>query len=239
MLNERAVAALDMTPEEIVGRQIFLGDEEDPTPITVSGVVADFNFESLYRPIAPQAFINNRGGFYQIVRMAGGNRAENVAAYKQLFNEHFPNDMFDPHYIKEELDAGYSGVKKTEHIIVLFTLLAIFMACMGVFALTAFLVEQRTKEIGIRRVLGSSVGGILGLFAKTYLKLLGIALLIAIPAGIFVCNNYLSTFAYHITPSWWMFAAAAGITLVLVLIAVVAPTFKAANADPVKNLQYE
>ncbi len=147
--------------------------------------------------------------------------------------------MFEAHYIKEELERSYGGVKKTESIIVLFTLLAIFMACMGVFALTAFLVEQRTKEIGIRRVLGSSVGGVLGLFARTYLKLLGIALLIAIPAGIFVCNNYLSTFAYHVKLSWWMFAAAAGITLGLVLIAVIAPTFKAANADPVRNLQYE
>jgi putative ABC transport system permease protein len=240
MLNERAVAALDMTPEEIVGQHIYLGNRESPTPVIVCGVVKDFNFESLYHPIAPCAFINAPGGrWYQIVRMAGGNRAENVDAYREVFERMFPNDMFDPHYIDDELELNYSGVRQTERIIIMFTMLAIVMACMGVFALTVFLVEQRTKEIGIRRALGATTGGILLLFSQTYMRLLAIALVIAIPVGMLVCNNYLQEFAFRIGLSWWMFAIAVGITLLLVLIAVIVPTFKAANTNPVKNLRYE
>jgi ABC-type antimicrobial peptide transport system permease subunit len=236
MLNRRAVAALDLTPEEAVGQIVHMENQ----PVLVGGVVEDFNFENLYTPIAPHAFINMPGGrYYQLIRITEGDLEEKSAAYKQIFDETYPNDLYDLASLSEIMGRSYDGERRTQQLLIPFTILAIFMACMGVFALTAFLVEQRTKEIGIRRVLGSSVGGILGLFAKTYLKLLGIALLIAIPAGVFVCNNYLSTFAYHIGLSWWMFAAAAGITLLLVLIAVIAPTFKAANADPVKNLQYE
>jgi ABC-type lipoprotein release transport system permease subunit len=235
MLNRRATAALDLMPDEAVGQTVYMGN----APVRIGGVVEDFNFESLYLPVAPHAFINRPVGLMQLIRIADGNLERNTAELEKIFLEAYPDDYFELLSISEIMGRSYDGERRTQWLLIPFTILAIFMACMGVFALTAFLVEQRTKEIGIRRVLGSSVGGILGLFAKTYLKLLGIALLIAIPAGVFVCNNYLTTFAYHIGLSWWMFAAAAGITLLLVLIAVIAPTFKAANADPVKNLQYE
>lgn len=240
VLNRKATTVLEMTPEEAVGQLIYVGDNGHRQAVTVSGVVEDFNFQSLYHPVVPQAIINLPGGrWYQIVSMADNNRVGNVAAYKQVFENLFPNDMFDPHYIKDEIDDDYKDEQRTERLLVLFTLLAIFMACMGVFALTAYLVEQRTREIGIRRVLGSSRGGVLALFARTYLRLLAIAVLIAVPAAILVCNNYLSNFAFHVSLSWWMLAAAAGITLLLVIAAVVAPTFRAANADPAKNLRYE
>ena len=240
VLNRTAVAYLESTPDEIVGTRIHVEGFGNPLPVIVTGVVEDFNFESLNRPIVPAAFLNAEyRRFYLVMRVSDPYNADNIAAYKEIFERHFPADVFDVTYIRQVIERNYGGIKKTESLLLLFTLLAILMACMGVFALTTYLVEQRTKEIGVRRVLGSTASQILGLFARTYLRLLAIALVIAIPVSILVSNNYLNTFAFHIKFSWWMIAAATGITLVLVLISVIVPAIKAANANPVKNLQIE
>jgi putative ABC transport system permease protein len=118
-------------------------------------------------------------------------------------------------------------------------MLAIFVACMGVFGLTAFMAEQRTKEIGIRKVLGASVWNIVSLFTNNYVKLLLISLVIAIPAAWWVGNQYLQDFAYRVSISWWIFAVAGIITIVLTLLTVAGMAIKAAMKNPVEAIKAE
>jgi putative ABC transport system permease protein len=137
------------------------------------------------------------------------------------------------------MKRAYRETQTTGNIAFSFSLLAILIACMGVFGLTAYMAEQRTKEIGIRKVMGASVGNIVSLFTVNYIKLLLISFVIAIPVAWWVGDRYLQNFAYRISLSWWMFAAAALITVALTLLTVSFQAIKAATANPVKALKTE
>jgi len=159
--------------------------------------------------------------------------------YEKLFRSHYPNDMFDVHFPELRMQNAYQETQTTSQISLVFSILAILIACMGVFGLTAFMAEQRTKETGIRKVMGARVIDIVRLFTNNYVKLLLISLVIAIPIAWWVGDRYLQNFAYRISLSWWMFAAAALITIVLTLLTVSAIAIKAAIANPVMSLQTE
>jgi len=147
--------------------------------------------------------------------------------------------MFDVHYPNVEMKRAYNDALTTGQISLSFSILAILIACMGVFGLTAFMAEQRIKEIGIRKVMGAGVVDIVSLFTGNYVKLLLISLVIGIPVAWWVGNRYLQDFAYRISLSWWMFAAAALITIALTLLTVSVIAIKAAMANPVKSLKTE
>ena len=239
VLNRKAVEYLGETPESIIGKRISTGFRER---VHVCGVVENFHFESLYRPISEYGIHNggfNRGRFYLMARISSHDISGQLETYQKLFNEYYPNDMFDVHYPDMEMKRNYKGEQTTSNISLIFSILAIFVACMGVFGLTAFMAEQRTKEIGIRKVMGASVWNIVSLFTNSYAKLLGISLIIAIPVAIWVGNQYLQNFAYRITLSWWMFVGAALITIVLTLLTVSAIAVKAATKNPVEAIKKE
>ena len=237
ILNRAAVDYLEMTPEEAIGKNVLIFSRA----ITqVCGVVENFNFESLHRPVSGFGIHNrNQSKSIILLRVAGGNLSEQLKTYEQIFKKHYPNELFEPKFADLELEKAYEGERRTSRVAIVFSMLAIFVACMGVFGLTAFMAEQRTKEIGIRKVLGASVMDIVRLFTNNYLRLLLISLVIAIPAAWWVGNQYLQNFAYRISISWWIFVAAGSITIVLTLLTVGWMAVKAAMKNPLEAIKSE
>ena len=238
IVNKKTVEYLGMTPEEIIGKTISVDLAE--APAQVCGVVENFNYESLHHSVEPYGIYNGkRERSVVLLRVKEDNLTEQLRTYEQIFKRHFPNEVFEPKFAELELEKTYEAEQRISHVAIVFSLLAIFVACMGVFGLTAFMAEQRTKEIGIRKVLGATVWNIVSLFTNSYTKLLGISLVIAIPAAWWVGNRYLQNFAYRISLSWWIFAVAALITIVLTILTVSMQAFKAATKNPVEAIKSE
>ena len=176
---------------------------------------------------------------FMLLRVVEGNLQEQIKSYEKIYKKYFPNNPFNPRFIDEEVGKLYEGERRTARIAVIFSILAIFVACMGVFGLTAFMAEQRTKEIGVRKVVGASIWDIVKLFTVDYVKLLCISLVFAIPVAWWVGVHYLQNFAYRISLSWWMFAVAVLITALLSLLTVCALAIKAAMTNPVNSIKIE
>ena len=239
LLNRAAVDYLGISPEEAIGKKVLaqLGFRETE----VCGVVENFHFESLHRPIGAFCFHNapNFPKYFLMFRYKEGDFSTQLTTYEKIFKKHRPNHNFSPIFPEDYVKNLYDGDRRTERIAVVFSMLAIFVACMGVFGLTAFMTEQRAKEIGIRKVMGASVWKIVNLFTGSYLKLLCISLFIAIPTAWWVGNYYLQNFAYRISLSWWIFALAALITIALTLLTVGVVAIKAAMANPMESIKTE
>ena len=237
VLNRKAVEYLGETPEDIIGKRIYTGLREQ---VYVCGVVENFHYESLHIPIGEYGIHNSAGGrFYFMARISGYDIPEQLKTYEKIFSEHYPNDMFDVHYPDLEMKNAYQETQTTSQISLIFSILAILIACMGVFGLTAFMAEQRTREMGIRKVLGARVIDVIILFTNNYVKLLLISLVIAFPIAYWVGYQYLQNFAYRVSFSWLMFATAALVTIVMTLLTVSAIAVKAAMANPVKSIKTE
>jgi ABC-type lipoprotein release transport system permease subunit len=239
ILNRAAVEYLETTPEELIGRRVLAHINEKITE--VCGVVENFNFEPLYQTVTPYCIHNghSRAKSVILLRVKKGNLSEQLKTYEEIFKRHFPNEMFEPKFFDLELEKAYEGERRTSQVAIVFSMLAIFVACMGVFGLTAFMAEQRTKEIGIRKVLGASVMSIVSLFTNNYVKLLLISLVIAIPASWWVGDQYLQNFAYRISMGWWIFAVAGIVTILLTLLTVAGMAIKAAMKNPVEAIKSE
>ena len=236
VINRKAADYLGMTPEETIGKRILADFPE--APAEVCGVVEDFNYESLHRPVeAYGIYSGKRERPVIMLRVKEGDLSEQLASYERVFKSHFPNDLFEVKFPELELERAYDADRRTNSVALVFSVLAILVTCMGVFGLTAFMAEQRTKEIGVRKVLGASVGDIVRMFTDSYLRLLALSLVIAIPVAWWVGNSYLQDFAYRTDLGWWMFAAAAFITIALTLLTVGFQAVKAATANPVKAIK--
>ena len=238
ILNRAAVEYIEMTPEEVIGKRV---DLYNYSANEVCGVVENFNFESLHSPVRGFGF-HNIGLWPKsiiMLRLKEGNLSEQLKRYEEIFKKHFPNEIFEPHFFDDNVARAYEGEQRTSRVVIVFSVLAIFVACLGVFGLTAFMAEQRTKEIGIRKVLGATVWNIVSLFTNSYTKLLGISLVIAIPLAWWVGNQYLQNFAFRISLGWWIFAAAAAITVILTLLTVCTMAIKAAMKNPVEAIKSE
>ncbi|SKB81097.1 ABC-type antimicrobial peptide transport system, permease component [Parapedobacter luteus] len=235
VLNETAVRQLGIR-EPIIGQRFSLDNDTG----TVIGVVADFHYMSAREKIGPAVFGNNP--FYAnafAVKSAPGRQADAIAAAETVFKRHLPNQPFDYHFVSEEFEQVYREDFKAATLISGFSLLAIFVSCLGLYGLALFSAERRHKEIGIRKVLGASVSGIVGLLSKDFVKLVLIAVVIASPIAWWAMNNWLEDFAYRIEMEWWMFAAAGLVAVVIALLTVSWQAIRAAVANPVESLRDE
>ena len=235
MLNEAAVRALGWTPEQAVGKLISKN-----FPGRIKGVVKDFNFKSFHDPIGPLLLFldyDQTGALF--VRVTGTNTEPNIKSMATIWKERIPSTPFEYKFLDDDYDALYRTEQRTAGLFTIFSVLAILLACMGLFAITAYAVVQRTKEIGIRKVLGSSVSGIIMLISKDFLGMIIIASVIASPIAFYVCRQWLQDFAYRITIHWWIFPAAGAASLVVAGITVSAQAIKAALTTPVKSLRSE
>ena len=237
IVNRTTAIYLEKTPEELIGTR--LPAQFNEPYIYVSGVVEDFHSQSLHESILPYGLHNSNKQWlgYLLLKVKADNLSQPLRTYEEIFKKHYPNDAFEATFPSAIVEKAYEEDRNTGRLVMSFSFLAILVACMGVFGLTAFMAEQRTKEIGIRKVLGASVGSIVRLFTDNYMRLLALSLVIALPIAWWICNKYLDNFAYSISLVWWMFAAAALITVLLTLLTVGFQAIKASMSNPVESIK--
>jgi len=221
---------------------------------TIIGVMKDFNYESLHTAVQPLVLALNGDTMFRqssdvsfaispqpriSVRLKPGNVSDQINMLKKAWKKVAPNQDFEYHFLDETLAASYKQEQKMSVIVQLASMLSIFIACMGLFGLATLTVTRRTKEIGIRKVLGANVGAIVKLLSGDFVVLVIIASLVAFPVAWWTLQDWLSDFAYSINISWWVFIAAAFTTIIIALVTVSVQTIKAALANPVKSLRTE
>ncbi|TLV01024.1 ABC transporter permease [Dyadobacter luticola] len=235
MINEAAAKAMGF--KDPVGKEIKWGDRT----VRIVGLLKDFHFQSLHSTIRPMIanlqFQERRGS--AIIRLRAGQTTQALAAIEKICKKLNPKYPFTYNFTDQEYARQYQSEQVVSKLSNYFAFLAIFISCLGLFGLATFTAEQRTKEIGVRKVLGASVAGIVALLSKDFLKLVAIAIIIASPLAWWLMNQWLQGFAYKIDIEWWMFALA-GLLSVLIAIATVSfQSIKAALMNPVKSLRSE
>ncbi len=238
LINRTAAAQLGWTPKEAVGKWLK-NTLRDSANRTIIGVVEDFHFQSLKEAIEPLVIAPNKNRFAALIRLRPGNLPAAVETIRQLYNKTQPAYPFEYHFLDEQFYEMYQTDLRQQTILRIFAGLAIFIACLGLFGLVSFSAQQRTKEIGIRKVLGASLAGITGLLAKDFLKLVLIAIVIASPVAYWVMNQWLADFAYRIDIQWWMFAVAGAVAVAVAFLTVSFQSIRAALANPVNSLKSE
>lgn len=222
------------TPEEALGATFGGGWG------TVIGVVENFNFTSLQTNIQPLLLAYSpRRITYFSVKMKTDNYQSAIAQLQDQWKTLAPNQPFEYYFLDEDFDRQYRSERRLGKLFTYFAILAIFIACLGLLGLSAYITERRTKEIGIRKVLGASVNNILLLVSKDFLLLIAISFVIATPIGLYVMNRWLADFAYRIQLHWWMFALAGILALAIAIFTISFQALRAANANPVKSLRAE
>tara|TARA_R110002126_G_scaffold277560_1_gene423486 strand:+ start:48510 stop:50894 length:2385 start_codon:yes stop_codon:yes gene_type:complete len=238
VVNKTAVDFLGFTPEEAIGKKIDmqLGDNA-----YIYGVVDDFNFESLHSPIGAYAFHNraSESKSYLLVRFSNDLLTESMTNFENAFKSVASNSAFEYAFLDSNLDKMYEKEQQTASVGLLFSILAIIVACLGLFALAAFMAEQRNKEIGIRKVFGASVAKIIQLLSVDFMKLVLISLVISFPLAFYFMSSWLQDFAYRIDISWTVFLIAAVLALLVTFVTVAYQAIKAAIANPIKSLRTE
>jgi putative ABC transport system permease protein len=241
MLNETAVKLFGFSGNPIGRKVTELVDLNAKTTrdYTVVGVVKNFNFESLRQNIGALAMkVGNSTGTISF-RMKTTDAAQTIGHIKSIWKKIAPNEPFTYSFLNEEFESMYRAEQRSGKIFISFAILAIFIACLGLFGLAAYAAEQRTKEIGIRKVLGATVSNIVSMLSKDFLKLVLLASVIAFPVSWWVMNKWLQDFAYRIHVSWWVFVLATALAISIAIITVSFQAIKAALTNPVKNLRTE
>ena len=206
----------------------------------VVGVVKDFNFQPLREKIKPAFFYYTVQLFnYMYIRISAENQAATLKFLKKQYEEERPDMLFNYRFLTDVLNENYAREQQQSRMFLIFTVLAIIVAMMGVFGLVALSTVQRTKEIGVRKVNGAHSDRIVKMFCREYMIWVGIAFVIACPVGYLFMLKWLSNFAYQTTISWWLFPLAGGIILLITLLTVMAQTWRAASRNPVESLRYE
>ncbi len=236
LINEAVAKIFGWTSaEEAIGKRI-----EDFQEREIIGVIKNFHFQSLQYIIEPLVLMINPDFYvYLTLRIDNQNIPETMAFVEKKWNKLFPNEPFAYHFFDDIFKIQYRADEKFGTIILIFAELAIFIACLGLLGLTLFTTERRTREIGIRKVLGSSISEIIFLLSKELIKWVIIANIIALPIGWYVMGRWLQNFAYRMTISWWTFILAGILALTIALLTVSYQSVKTAVANPVESLRYE
>jgi putative ABC transport system permease protein len=241
IINESALRTFGWTSaKEAVGKTMIRGDATTGKKGHVIGVIRDFNFGRLDRPQEPMIMDVNVPRFTEFaVRIRPAGMPATIAAIRQLWDRYFPERVFEYSFLDENIGALYHAQENLSLLVRYFALIAIFISCTGLFGLASYMAMQRTREIGIRKVLGATVTNLIALLYRDFLRLVIIALLLSAPLAWWAMNKWLHDFAYRISVGWWIFAAA-GLTAVLVsVITVGIQAFRAARVNPVKSLRNE
>ncbi|UHG92173.1 ABC transporter permease [Spirosoma oryzicola] len=239
ILNETAAKTLGWA-NKALGRTITHADNQGhTTSLRVIGVVKDFHFKSLHEPISPLVMTLGQTGGTVIAKVKTKDITGLLASLKTQWNQLTTDAPFTYAFLDERFNDTYRAEQKIGQILGLFAGLTIFVACLGLFGLATFTAEQRTKEIGVRKVLGASVMGIIALLSKDFLKLVAIALVAAIPVSWYLMDRWLQDFAYKISIDGWTFALAGALSVGIALLTVSSQSIKAALVNPVRSLRSE
>jgi putative ABC transport system permease protein len=241
VLNESAVKKLNI--KDAVGQKIYEGEHTEDAGYTIIGIMKDFHSESLHKEISSiivrEGVENAPFGNNLVVRVTTENMQQNLKHLEQTWNKFAKGQAFDYVFFDEDFGRLYNTEVRTKKIVAIFSALAIVIACLGLLALAAFIAEQRTKEIGVRKVNGARVSEILFSLNSGFIKWVGIAFVIAVPVAWYVLHNWLRNFAYKTDLSWWIFALAGLLALGIALLTVSFQSWKAATRNPVESLRYE
>jgi putative ABC transport system permease protein len=238
IVNEAAVRSLGWkTSQNAIGKDITYGDVSGK----VIGIVKDFHFESLHQTITPLLFRlpSNNGYHVMSVKVNSRNVQTAVSSLQATWHKYLPDTPFDFTFLDDKFRQLYNSEQQQGNLFTIFSCIAIFIACLGLFGLSAFTITQRVKEIGVRKVLGASVRQIVLELSKDFLLLILISAVIAIPAAGWSMHEWLADFAFHTEMSWWIFAAAGIIALIIAFVTISFQSIKAALANPVKSLRSE
>jgi putative ABC transport system permease protein len=246
IINETGVKELGFgTPEKALGKELYWPKwhQDSLNPLKkgkVIGVVRDFHYKSLHEKLSTSVIHMYDSSLFKVaVRMRDEDVKSKIAFITATWNKFSPGFPIDYSFMDESYDRMYKAEEKLGTLLWIFTVMAIVVGCMGLFALAALSAQQRRKEIGIRKVLGAGVGSIVGLLSKSFLRLVLLASLIAFPIAWWAMNKWLEDFSYRVNISWWIFVVAGVAALLIALLTVSFQAIKAAVANPVNSLRSE
>jgi putative ABC transport system permease protein len=237
LLNESAVRALGLSADKAIGR----GFQYGRTTGTIIGITQDFHFESMHQRIVPLVLYQSRTNSYGnlSIKISGENIKPALAHLEKVWKKFAPEVPFDYSFLDDRFEVLYQSEQRQASIFTIFSSIAIFIACLGLFGLSAFTITQRIKEIGIRKVLGASVPQIIQVLSVDFLKLVLIAAVIGIPISWFAMHSWLEDFAYRIDVQWWVLVMSCMAAGLVAFITISFQAIKAAVANPVKSLRSE
>ena len=240
ILNQAAVKALGFTTTNVIGQYVVQNNSNKGKDFKyhVIGVVKDFNFKSLHEAISPMVLtLQPEGGVMFKIRTADATGV--LSAMKKQWDSFNTGEAFTYTFLDDLYNRTYAAEQKTAALLDIFSLLTVIVACLGLFGLVTYSAEQRVKEIGVRKVLGASVGQIIRMLSIDFLRLVLIACLIAFPLSYWGVGKWLQSFAYHVSIQWWVFGLAAICALLIALVTLSFRSIKAALANPVRSLRTE
>ena len=240
LLNETAIREMQL--KEPLNQNIY----QNGNFTAISGIIKDFNFESLNQPVSPlmlycakeEMNFFNIGNFFYVKTTTQGTKSA-LASIEKLWKEYCPNLLFTYSFLDENFERLYKTDIRMGKLLYIFAFIAILISCLGLFGLVTYTAETKTKEIGIRKVLGASISNIINMLSKEFLLLVGIAMLIAFPLAYYWLDRMLQDYAYRIRIGGWMFAVSGAVTILLTLITVGWQAVKAAVANPVNSIKVE
>jgi putative ABC transport system permease protein len=236
LVNEAAVKTFGwQTPENAIGKRFGNGDNKR----FVIGVVKDFNFESLHKPVDALLIGYAIRGSRLSIKVDKSKITEAIAHLENTWKRLVPNVPIQHSFVDEKIASQYGNEQKMQGLFYAFSGISLFIACLGLFGLSMFVVKRKVKEIGVRKVLGATVSGIVSLLSKDFISLVFIAFIIATPLSWYFMNEWLENFAYRINISGWVFVLAGLSAILIALITVSFQAIKAAIANPVKSLRTE
>ena len=235
LVNERCLALLDWEAGEAIGRKVNLNGRLG----TIRGVINDFHFQSLHQPIGPVVLFSGPQLNELLVRLAPGDPAAGLQQLRAIWATFAPGEPFTYHFVDEQYDQLYQDETRTGQVFSVFALLAIFIACLGLFGLAAFTTVQRYKEIGLRKVLGATVQQIVLLLSRDFSRCVLLAFVIAAPLGWYLMQRWLENFAYRVSPGVGTFLLCGAGSLLLAWLTVSYQSLRAARANPAEALRSE
>jgi putative ABC transport system permease protein len=242
IMNEEGIKTLGFkSSSDAIGKWVGFSPSDSIYKFYIVGVVKDFHFEDLHMPIKPYGFLlNSNNEFNYIVAHASKNDiAGTLKSMGNAWHKLNPNEPFEYSFLDQDFQKNYEAEQRQAALINYFTLIAIIISCLGLFGLASFSAEQRTKEIGIRKVLGASVASVVTLVSKDFIKLILIAIVIASPVAWYMMNKWLENFNYRVSISWQVFVLTSILAVAIAVFTISFQAIKAAISNPVKSLRTE
>jgi ABC-type antimicrobial peptide transport system permease subunit len=239
LVNESLIRGLGITnPDEILNKEISIWGDRIKCPVV--GVLKDFNDRSFRHDLAPLLITTNITMYSQAgIRLETKEISSTLQSVKTIWEQTLPDFVFEYKFLEDKIAGFYKQETQLTQLYKIFAVIAIFLSCLGLYGLALFMTVQRTKEIGIRKVLGDSAVNIVYLFLKEFVLLIAVAFAIAVPVAWYYMHNWLQDYAYRINISWWLFAAGALLSMIIVIATISFQAIKAAFANPVKSLRSE
>ena len=240
IINEVTLEKLGVSAEEALGMRIFNNMQTDtPTLYSIVGVVKNFHFESLHQEVGALGLFMGQSNGLLAAKLKAGDFTQAITRIEQIWNTIAPGQPFSYSFADESFNNVYASERRLGEIFIIFTLLSILIACLGLFGLATFNAEKRTKEIGVRKVLGASVGQISYRLTLDFLKLVGLSIVLSLPLGWYAMSKWLEDFSYKTEIGWWTFVLAALLAILIAVCTVGFQSIKAAIANPIKSLRSE